>query len=472
MPLSLHRKILRQKEFIFSLLSISLLFALSDTIYASSIISLTDQDKILILAPHPDDEAIGTGGMIQKAVALGIPVKVVYLTNGDNSELAFLAYKKHPILSRVGLLNMGKIRHQEAISAMKSLGLEESQLIFLGYPDSGTTEIFTKYWGAVRPFKSMLTKITFVPYQDTFSYKAPYKGESILNDIKKILLDFQPTKIFVTLPADTHADHRAYYLFLQIALLDLEGKIPSAEVYPYIVHVVGWPLPRGYHPELPLDIPEGLSNANLNWWIVDLDPHEVEKKKEAIDYYKSQNACNPKYLYTFARKNELFGRFSDILLEENKSKIEWEKYVSKQRIISHLADEEKSSRNIIQSAAYAQQNGKLLIRLAVNHWESELSGINLFLIGYKKGEDFSEMPKIRININFDRFVAVYNGLTKVFIKDMMFSHANNVLLIEFPISDLGDPDKILSSVKTYIADWPLEATAWRTLIVDRNERTQ
>lgn len=465
------RKTLNEKIIISSLL-ISLLFITGQKTYASSPISLTKQDKILILAPHPDDEAIGTGGVIQKAVELGIPIKVVYLTNGDNNELAFLVYEKHPIIARSGLLKMGEMRRQEAVEAMRSLGLQKSQLIFLGYPDFGTTEIFTKYWGDARPFKSMLTRVTSVPYKDSFTYGAPYKGESVLNDIKKVLFDFQPTKIFVTLPADTNVDHRAYYLFLQIALWDLDGKIPNTELYPYIIHVVGWPLPLGYHPELSLDIPEKLSGANLNWQIVDLDSNEIEKKKEAIGYYKSQNAYNPEYLCTFARKNELFGHFNDILLEENKDKIEWEEYVSQQRIVSHLADEEKHNRNIIQSVAYVQQNGKILIRLSVNHWESELSGINVFLIGYKKDEPFAKMPKIRLDINYGRFISVYDGLARIFVKDMIFSHANNVLLIELPLSALGDPEKILSNAKTYIADWPLEATEWRTLIVDRNKSTQ
>ena len=168
----------------------------------------------------------------------------------------------------------------------------------------------------------------------------------------------------------------------------------------------------------------------------------------------------------------LINYFNDIFLEENKGKIDWDDLVSQQGIVSHLADEKKGNRNIIQSVAYVQKNGKILIRLAVNHWESELSGIDVFLIGYKKDEPFAKMPKIRLNINFDRFISVYDGLARVFVKDLVFSHVNNALLIELPLSVLGDPEKILSSAKTYITDWPLEATEWRTLIVDRNKRAQ
>ena len=41
--------------------------------------------RILILAPHPDDECLGTGGLIQQALAKGAKVKVVFITNGDNN---------------------------------------------------------------------------------------------------------------------------------------------------------------------------------------------------------------------------------------------------------------------------------------------------------------------------------------------------------------------------------------------------
>jgi len=53
-------------------------------------IEITKQDRILILAPHPDDEAISAGGVIQKALSQDAKVKVVCITNGDNNQLAYL----------------------------------------------------------------------------------------------------------------------------------------------------------------------------------------------------------------------------------------------------------------------------------------------------------------------------------------------------------------------------------------------
>lgn len=38
--------------------------------------------KIVVLAPHPDDEILGAGGTLLHAIAAGIPVTVIYLTSG------------------------------------------------------------------------------------------------------------------------------------------------------------------------------------------------------------------------------------------------------------------------------------------------------------------------------------------------------------------------------------------------------
>ena len=44
------------------------------------------------------------------------------------------------------------------------------------------------------------------------------KGATTLADLKQVLTDFKPTKVFVSHPADTNPDHESYYLFLRTAL--------------------------------------------------------------------------------------------------------------------------------------------------------------------------------------------------------------------------------------------------------------
>ncbi len=95
-------------------------------------IQLASDDRILILAPHPNDEVLGCAGIIQKALARQLPVKVVFFTYGDNNEWSFLLYRKHPVIFSNAVRNMGLIRHNEALQADKTLGLLPEQLVFFG----------------------------------------------------------------------------------------------------------------------------------------------------------------------------------------------------------------------------------------------------------------------------------------------------------------------------------------------------
>jgi len=112
---------------------------------------LSAQDRILILAPHPDDEVLGCGGIIQKAMGLKIPVRIVFLTYGDNNQWSFLLYRKHPVIMPKSVRSMGQVRHTEALAADKILGVTPEQLIFLGYPDFRTLKMWYAGWGMVCP---------------------------------------------------------------------------------------------------------------------------------------------------------------------------------------------------------------------------------------------------------------------------------------------------------------------------------
>ncbi|MGE5197772.1 MAG: PIG-L deacetylase family protein, partial [Deltaproteobacteria bacterium] len=276
---------------------------------------ITQNDRILILAPHPDDEAIACAGLIQNAVAAGAQVHVVYLTNGDSNQLAFIIYEKRLTFRKGEFIHMGEVRRAEAVKAMQSLGLKESDLTFLGYPDFGSFAIFTSHWQGAKPFKSLLTRVTSVPYKTNLSFGAPYKGESVLKDLESLIRKYQPSKIFVSHPADTNADHKALYLFLQVALSDLSGKFPEPKVYPYLVHCVKWPSPRRYHPELWLSPPEQLMDSQVKWFRYILSRQQLDKKHKTILLYKSQTESSAFYLLAFARGNELFGDYPSVELK-------------------------------------------------------------------------------------------------------------------------------------------------------------
>jgi hypothetical protein len=114
-------------------------------------LALNAQDRVLVLAPHPDDEVLGCGGVIQQAVATGLPVHVAFLTYGDFYEHSFIVYKKRPVLTARGVKGMGEVRHDEAVAADSVLGVPRDHLSFFGYPDWGTLQIFHAAWGDAQP---------------------------------------------------------------------------------------------------------------------------------------------------------------------------------------------------------------------------------------------------------------------------------------------------------------------------------
>lgn len=86
---------------------------------------LTPKDRVLVMAPHPDDEVLGCGGIIQRAVKMGLPVHVLFLTYGDANPWSSIAYHKWPVVMPEEVIAMGYIRHREACAAAKVLGFHQ-----------------------------------------------------------------------------------------------------------------------------------------------------------------------------------------------------------------------------------------------------------------------------------------------------------------------------------------------------------
>lgn len=433
----------------------------------ASSINFSAADRILILAPHPDDEAIGTAGVIQKALKAGAEIKITCFTNGDHNQLAFIVYEKRLTFRKGEFLHMGEVRRKETIQAMESLGLGQDDIVFLGYPDFGTMEILTKYWSNVRPYKSLLTRVSNVPYSECLSYAAPYVGESIIKDLKTVIYDFKPTKIFVSHPVDTNRDHRALYLFLQIALWDLEGKIVRPEIYPYLIHVVGWPKPRGYHSELGLLPPKKLKDSEISWHKLELTEEEIKAKYNAISFYKSQIEAYPPYLFTFARKNELFGDYPIIKLKrENRDKPQWQG-LKVDQADEEVLEEERNPEKIISTLAYGCNENNLFIRLTLKRKIDKDFGLSIFLLGYSKEVDFARMPKIHLTVDLGGLYLKEKKQT-LFIKDadLHYEDKGKTLIIKVPLSTLGEPHYILNSASSRMKVLHFDETAWRIIELD------
>jgi LmbE family N-acetylglucosaminyl deacetylase len=84
-------------------------------------------ERPLILAPHPDDESLGCGGLIAACCERGQPPVVVILTDGAAS---------HPGSRQYPPERLRQLRAEEARQAVAKLGLPPKNLIFFNYPDT------------------------------------------------------------------------------------------------------------------------------------------------------------------------------------------------------------------------------------------------------------------------------------------------------------------------------------------------
>lgn len=83
--------------------------------------------RVLVVAPHPDDDAIGCGGTLARLARRGARISVTYVTDGSASHLRSRRFPP-PVLR--------DIREHEARAALRTLGIRcEPQ--FLRAPDSG-----------------------------------------------------------------------------------------------------------------------------------------------------------------------------------------------------------------------------------------------------------------------------------------------------------------------------------------------
>src|SRR5438067_6956285 len=80
---------------------------------------VTAAKTLLVIAPHPDDEALMGSGIIYSALARGDTVKVIVMTNGD--------------AGGTPSTTLGITREGETVTGMSTLGLSEQDIIILGY---------------------------------------------------------------------------------------------------------------------------------------------------------------------------------------------------------------------------------------------------------------------------------------------------------------------------------------------------
>jgi LmbE family N-acetylglucosaminyl deacetylase len=255
---------------------------------------------LLVVAPHPDDETLCCGGVIQRVVRAGGRASIVWITSGDGSRLAFLLLEHTPFPSPAQARALGARRMAEAREASARLGVPESGQLFLGYPDGGVQQLLGGY--RQQSYSSRFTAADAVPYSEALFPAHLYTGASLARDFDAVLERVHPTLILAPSLLDTHPDHRAVGT---LTLAALAQRSDAPQVRYWIVHgAAGWPSPRELMPGVPLTAAPCSDGAMST--VFTLEPAEEDGKLHALRAHVTQLQVMAPFLLAFVRTTEEF----------------------------------------------------------------------------------------------------------------------------------------------------------------------
>jgi N-acetylglucosamine malate deacetylase 1 len=209
--------------------------------------------KVLIFSPHPDDETIGVGGYIAQSIANGAEVEIVLVTNGD-------------------FHGNEQVRYAEFRKATQILGVRESNLIFLGFPDRRLNKI---------------------------------DPNTLLSTLTTQIDQYNPDILIYPNTRDANSDHSTIGKVVEEILKADPRKMIDYEYLVHYKHI--WPRPREFAPKLDLSPPDRLINVDTSWEKITLSQKVENLKSEAIRAYDSQldNPWLNGLLLSSIRRNEL-----------------------------------------------------------------------------------------------------------------------------------------------------------------------
>jgi LmbE family N-acetylglucosaminyl deacetylase len=219
-----------------------------------STVKITSKDRLLILAPHPDDESLATGGLIQRAVSAGAKVRILFATDGDNNPWPQRFLERKLRISYTDRARWGRRRRKEALAALDLLGLPKGSARFLGLPDQGITSLLMR------------------------------AEEGVLFTLWAELQEWEPTLFVMPSATDSHPDHSALFVLVHLAMMRLE-RLPRT--LRFIIHA-----PRRHSER---------GKVTLR-----LTQPEIERKRAAILAHQSQMALSRRRFAGYAKEQEVF----------------------------------------------------------------------------------------------------------------------------------------------------------------------
>jgi LmbE family N-acetylglucosaminyl deacetylase len=274
---------------------------------------LSPQARVIVFAPHPDDETIAAGGLLHALARSGQPLRVVVLTNGDGYPRAVTGGDARRAPSAAEYAAFGALRQDEARRALARLGVAPASVSFLGFPDGGLADLWQSHWAS--RYTSPFTQWDRPRYPGAADAQTPYEGRHLTAALARELREFRPTVVVLPHPDDAHLDHAHAGRFVVEALTRLEASGALAHrpaVLGYVVHYgpgTSWPPSP---PDADLPPPPGLRHAS--WVELRLDADAVAAKRAAVAEYPSQLRVLGTFLRSFVTPNELYARIDPHVL--------------------------------------------------------------------------------------------------------------------------------------------------------------
>ena len=157
--------------------------------------------KLLVLAPHPDDEQALAGALIY-TYRKEYDIYVAFLTNGDS------------------LNQNANIRIKEALSSLSILGVKKDNIIFLGYGNNwmGGIHLYNIEKGQIVSYAGRRETYCVDGCKEysmmKYGVHHAYTRHNMREDIKSLLLDIT-ADIIICPDYDSHPDHRALSLLFE-----------------------------------------------------------------------------------------------------------------------------------------------------------------------------------------------------------------------------------------------------------------
>jgi LmbE family N-acetylglucosaminyl deacetylase len=273
-------------------------------------------ERLLVLAPHPDDEALSSAGLIKRVLQNDGTARVVVVTSGDAYVDAVMQETGKRKPTATDYLSYGEKRLEESRKVAQYLGQGQIRLDLLGFSDGSIYTTLVSHWRKTNPARSEYTGFDHVPYQQAEDWGLAQDGKDLHDRLLAILRETNPTMVTFPDVMESDSDHAGLGMFALLVIHDWLTQSHGAPSHPrllaYLIHWLrGWP--QGADARVPQDqsnrpmhLPDDLPLRGEQRLCLELDGGEVAAKGNAMALYQTQQRAMGSFLSAFIRSSECF----------------------------------------------------------------------------------------------------------------------------------------------------------------------